>query len=92
MVKKNITFCIDYSLCKILLPELRAIEKKCDNITAELSEVKKLVSSLPLDIGALIDIIGESAQEMRDQSTRHREYVERCIKGESDGCIMKIVR
>ena len=74
------------------MPQLKVIETTCDRITMELSEVKELITSLPPGMGALIDSIGQSAKEMHEQSIRHREYVERCINGESHVCTMKVVR
>lgn len=61
------------------MSELQCLETKCDRITTELSEVKKLITSLPPGIGVLIDSIEHSANEMYEQSVRHRQYVEQCI-------------
>ena len=82
MSKKNSTYCINRHLCSILLSELRTLETKCDRITAEVSEVKEMIASLPPDVGT-ISSIERSAKAMHEQSIMHREYVERCINGES---------
>lgn len=81
MNKKNSTYCANHLLCANLLSELQKIETKCDRITVELSEVKKMIASFPPDIGTLIDSIECSAKEMLEQSIKHREYVEQCING-----------
>lgn len=82
MKEKNSEKCLNRHLCRILLSELRTLETKCNRITAEVSEVKKMVALLPSDMGTLISSIERSAKEMHEQSIMHREYVERCISGE----------
>ena len=73
MNKKNSIHCINRHLYNVLLSELRTLETKCNRITAEVSEVKKMIALLPPDIGT---------KEMHEQSIMHRKYVERCINGE----------
>lgn len=82
MNRKNSANSINRHLCNVLLCELRTLETKCDRITAEVAEVKKMIALLPPDIGVIINSIERSAKEMHEQSIMHREYVERCINGE----------
>ena len=82
MNRKNSIHCINRHLYNVLLSELRTLETKCNRITAEVSEVKKMIALLPPDIGTLISSIERSAKEMHEQSIMHRKYVERCINGE----------
>lgn len=82
MNKKKRLNCIDKNLYNNLLVELQVLEVKCDRITDELSEVKRLIIALPPDINILVEKILYSANEMHEQSIRHRKYVERCINGE----------
>lgn len=82
MNKKNRTCCINQFLCCNLLSKLQILENKCDRINIQLSEVKKLITSLPPnEVDTLIDSIERAAQEMYEQSVVHRKYVERCING-----------
>lgn len=81
MNKKNRECRVNRHLCSHLLSKLQTLERKCDRITTDLSEVKKLIATLPSDVVALIDTIERSAKEMHEQSIMHREYVERCING-----------
>lgn len=82
MNKKQSTKCINRHLCRLLLAELQVLERKCDRIALDLSEVKEMITTLPENVDLLIDSIESSAREMHEQSIRHREYVERCISGE----------
>ena len=82
MNRENSIHCINRHLYNVLLSELRTLETKCNRITAEVSEVKKMIALLPPDIGTLISSIERSAKEMHEQSIMHRKYVERCINGE----------
>jgi len=79
MNKRNSKCCVNRHFCSSLLSKLQTLENKCDRITTDLSEVKKLIVTLPPDVNALIDTIERSAREMHEQSIVHREYVERCI-------------
>ena len=81
MNKKNNTYCVNRYLCSNLLSKLQILETKCDQITIELSEVKKMIAPSPPDVGNLIESIESSAKKMYEQSVRHREYVEQCING-----------
>lgn len=90
MSRKNRECCINRHLCSSLLSKLQTLEKKCDRITTDLSEVKKLIVTLPPDVDALINTIERSAKEMHEQSIMHREYVERCINGE--GPLIHLIR
>lgn len=82
MNKKNRTCCINQFLCCNLLSKLQILENKCDRINIQLSEVKKLITSLPPnEVDTLIDSIERTAQEMYEQSIVHRKYVEQCING-----------
>lgn len=89
MNKKNSANSINKHLCNVLLSELRTLETKCDRIMIEVSEVKEMIASLPPDIGTIIGSIERSAKEMHEQSIMHREYVERCINGESKIHLMR---
>lgn len=82
MNRRNNTYCVNRYLCSNLLSKLQTLEVKCDRITAELSEVKNMIESLPPDVGSLIDSINHSAKEMHEQSVMHRRYVEQCVNGE----------
>lgn len=79
MNKKNSACCANRELCSKLLQELQVLEFKCDRISVELSDVKKLITSLSPDISSLIDSIANSAKEMHEQSIMHRKHVEQCI-------------
>ena len=82
MNRKNSLYYVNRHLCSNLLSKLQTLENKCDRITTDLSEVKKLFVAMPPDVSALIDMIERSAKEMHEQSIIHREYVERCINSE----------
>lgn len=82
MNRGNNTYCVNRYLCSNLLSKLQTLEVKCDRITAELSEVKNMIETLPPDVGSLIDSIERSAKEMHDQSVMHRRYVEQYVNGE----------
>ncbi|THG64613.1 hypothetical protein E5981_12320 [Bacteroides faecichinchillae] len=81
MNKKNTLCCIDYNLYNDLLLKLEKLEVKCDRITNEVSEVKKMISSLPPEVDTLIDSIVRSAKDLYSQSVAHRKYVEQCVSG-----------
>lgn len=89
MYKSHNTYRINPILCRRILSKLQVIENKCDRITTELSEVKKLIASLPPGIDALLDSIGHSAKELHEQSIQHRKYVERTINGEPTMYVMR---
>lgn len=82
MYKNHNTYSINRILCSRLLSKLQIVETKCDRITIELSEVKKLIASLPPGIGTLLDSIERCANELHEQSIQHREFVERSINRE----------
>lgn len=91
MIEKNDTICINKKICRHLFAELQILENKCDRITLDLSEVKKMIVALPPNVDILIDSIETSAINMHEQSIRHREYVERCISGKSGIHLMRRV-
>ena len=65
MNRKNSIHCINRHLYNVLLSELRTLETKCNRITAEVSEVKKMIALLPPDIGTLISSIERSEGNAR---------------------------
>lgn len=89
MYNRNNSNYLNAHIYRALLLELRKLEAKCDLITVEVSEVKRMISSLPPNADTLINLIERAANDMHEQSIKHREYVERCING--DG-LLHIVR
>ncbi len=73
---KNDTDCRNTAFCNKLSSKLRTIEEKCDKILDELAILQKLIIPSTNDVDVLVSSMRKSANDLLEQSIKHREYVE----------------